>query len=418
MSENIVITNGINKPWELQGTNYDKPEEIVLANLAVGQLAFLGSAFGKYLSTQATVTAELASAVNRVRDRSAEVASLFQSWFTNAPKLDLSMTDVSSTAGGGEFNLADQSLTPIDKLVNANNLLDQYGIADKFIKDISAVIPGNAFFPCTYTFGPTEDNKIINAFSSVFSFKTSPGMTFNDYTVFFKLKPEGGFDTTKPFVYWKGAEYEVSNIKPMWVPQSQADIDFVNTQLSYANQINKSLPLLDKTQLVPVPSELNSDPSSGENSSQQPVVTMEISLAPTDYFLQFKLDTGEYYYYDKPESQIPLFDETTFSSNIGSVVKRNDGSYWYIRKYEDYLGFEYGPIRVDPPKIGVKDLTNLQKSEILSQYSDKVVRITQRSSEQTTYVNALTQRYNYFYEAATNILKAFTNLWSSLVSNV
>ncbi|MEY4207438.1 MAG: hypothetical protein RLZZ20_590, partial [Pseudomonadota bacterium] len=46
MSENIVITNGINKPWELQGTNYDKPEEIVLANLAVGQLAFLGSAFG------------------------------------------------------------------------------------------------------------------------------------------------------------------------------------------------------------------------------------------------------------------------------------------------------------------------------------------------------------------------------------
>jgi hypothetical protein len=76
MSDNIVITGGINKPWELQGTNYDKPEEIVLANLAVGQLAFLGSAFGKYLSTQATVTAELADAVNRVRDRSAEVAAL------------------------------------------------------------------------------------------------------------------------------------------------------------------------------------------------------------------------------------------------------------------------------------------------------------------------------------------------------
>ena len=99
-------------------------------------------------------------------------------------------------------------------------------------------------------------------------------------------------------------------------------------------------------------------------------------------------------------------------------MKKNDGSYWYIRKYEDSLGIKYDLIKVDPPKVGVKDLTNLQKSEILSQYSDKVVRITQRSSEQTTYVNALTQRYNYFYEAATNILKAFTNLWSSLVSNM
>ncbi len=418
MSENIVITNGINKPWELQGTNYDKPEEIVLANLAVGQLAFLGSAFGKYLSTQATVTAELADAVNRVRDRSAEVTSLFQTWFTDTPKLDLSMSDASSWTRGGEVNLTDQPLTPIDKLVNANDLIDQYGIAEKFIKNINSIYPGNAYFPCTYTFGPTEDNKIITAFSSEFNFQFNPSMTFFDFTVFFKFKPDGGFDTTKPFVYWKGAEYEISNIRPIWTPQSQGDIDYMNTQLSYASQINKSSLLLDKTQIVPVPSESNGSPSGGENLLQQPAVTMEISFPPTDYFLEFKLDTGKYYYYDKPESQIPLFDEKTLSSNIGSVVKKTDGSYWYIRKSENASGITYDPIEVEPPKVGLKDLTNRQKSEVLSQYSDKVVRITQRSTEQTTYVNALTQRYNYFYEAATNILKAFTNLWSSLVSNI
>ncbi len=165
MSENIVITESIKEPWELKGTNYDKPEEIVLVNLAVGQLAFIGSAFGGYLSRQATVTAELAEAVNRVRERSAEVTSLFANWNTESPKLDIVMP--ATGAYPIEPSIVDlNSATPssVDKLVIANNVLVENNIANNFIPPLNPDV--DVTFPeyCTYTFGPVAGGQTIPDF--------------------------------------------------------------------------------------------------------------------------------------------------------------------------------------------------------------------------------------------------------------
>ena len=58
--------------------------EIILFNLAVGQLAKLGSDFGKTLNIQATVTKELAGAVNLVLDRSAEISTALENWLPSS----------------------------------------------------------------------------------------------------------------------------------------------------------------------------------------------------------------------------------------------------------------------------------------------------------------------------------------------
>jgi hypothetical protein len=416
MSENIVITNGINKPWELQGTNYDKPEEIVLVNLAVGQLAFLGSAFGKYLSTQATVTAELAEAVNKVRDRSAEVTSLFENWNPEGPKLDLVMpTNGIYPVEPSIVNVNSTNPTVIDKLIIANNLLDSNKIANKFIPpfDLDVDIPSY-----TYTFGPVPGGQVIAGFSQSIAIYNPNDLSDppKDLQLYVKSDADGVVDYSRNFIRFQGLEYEITNSKQIWVPRSSAEIDYFNKQLSFVNSAKNSRVLTDTTQLVPVPSEINTSPQDGTETLAQPAVTMEISIAQAD-FLEFKLSNGDYYYYEKQASQIPPYSADTVASQVGSVVQMADKTYRFVGEPTGVLDNPY-PLIMAIPKPCIKNPSNLLKSEILSQYSDKVVRITQRSSEQTTYVNALTQRYNYFYEAATNILKAFTNLWSSLVSNV
>lgn len=417
MSQNIIITEGIKEPWELKGTNYDKPEEIVIANLAVGQLAFIGSAFGKYLSTQATVTAELASAVNKVRDRSTEVSSLFSNWNSTSPQFDLVMPAQGAypvQPSKVDVNSSDPST--IDKLVIANNLITQNQIANRFIPPLKSFPTNIADGPCTYTFGPIGPGEMITGFSPYGIAMYSSGPPVPDFELYAKKDATGAFDFSKVFVNFGGEEYEAKNLTAIWIPESKAQIDYFNNQLSLTGPAINSRVLTDTTQLVPVPSELNTSTQNGSGIMTQASVTMEISLGQADY-LEFKLENGEYFYYEKPASQIPLYSADTVASHVGSVVQMADNTYRYVGEPSGVLATPY-PLIAATPKPCVKNPTDLQKSEWLSQYSDKVVRITQRSSEQTTYVNALVQRYNYFYEAATNVLKSFTSLWASLSGNI
>lgn len=416
MSENIVITESIKEPWELKGTNYDKPEEIVLVNLAVGQLAFIGSAFGGYLSRQATVTAELAEAVSRVRERSAEVSSLFANWNPEGPKLDLTMTAQGFyPVEPSIVNLSSTTPSAIDKLVIANNLLLENEIANRSVPPLNSSLVSPAGGPCTYTFGPVQGRGTVTGFSP-YGFALEDGSPLPDFQLYVKQDAGGAYDYTKLFVKFEGKEYEAQNFTAIWVPGSNSDIQYFNNQLSLINAAKNSSLLTDTTQLVPVPSELGTLPQNGANNMQQPAVTMEIAIADAD-FLEFKLEVGGYFYYEKPASQIPLYSPDTVASHEGSVVQMADKTYRYVVKApEDVTNpFHLIPTTVKPC---IKDPTNLEQSEFLSQYSEKIVRITQRSTEQTTYVNALVQRYNYYFEAATNILKAFTNLWATLSSNI
>ena len=416
MSENITITDGVKQPWELPGTDYDKPEDIILANLAMGQLAFIGSIFGKYINTQAMVTAELAEAVEKVKARSAEVSSLFADWKVGGHQLDLDMPATGGyPADPSIVDLDSTTPSPVDKLVKANNLIAEYGLANRSVPPLyvnDLVRPYQT--SCTYTFGPTPDGKTITGFSPVLVDDSFPNIP--DFLLFAKRDSSGQVDKSKVFVKFNGAEYEATNFKMMWVPSSSADIDYFNKQLALVDSARSSRLLSDTTQLVPVPSEVNAD-SSGADANQPAKITMEVSLGQAD-FIEFKLDRwGFYYYYEKPAAQIPLYDEKTVSNYVGTVVKMPDGKYAYIVDTVTNQGIEYIPVGVTPTAC-LKSPTDLQKSDILSKYSDKIVRITQRSTEQGNYVTALVQRYNYSFEAATNILKAFTNLGSTLVSNI
>ncbi len=416
MSENIIITDGVKQPWELPGTDYDKPEDIILANLALGQLAFIGSMFGKYINTQAMVTAELAEAVEKVKARSTQASLLFQNWNTNSLKLDLTMPSQGLyPAEPSLVNLNSTTPTAVDKLVIANNLLIENEIANRYVPPLK---PDTdlASVPCTYTFGPVGSSGILTGFSPYAAALEMPGIPIDDLQLYNKQDASGAYDYSKFFVKFEGNEYEAQNLKAIWIPSSSAEIDYFNSQLSLVDPAKNSEILRDATQLVPVPSEVNSIPDTGTDGIEQPVVTMEVPITQPDFF-RFKLEIGGYYFYEKALSKIPVYDENTISSNVGSVVQMQDKSYCYVLRSNIDPVNPYVLVKATPEPC-LKNPNDLQRSDILSKYSDKVVRITQRSTEQGNYVTALVQRYNYSFEAATNILKAFTNLGSTLVSNI
>jgi len=429
MSENIIISDGIEKPWELPGTDYEKPDNIILANLAMGQLAFLGSKFGKYLNTQAMVTAELAEAVEKVKARSIEASTLLKNWNTEPPKLDPSLP----ATGWPPYNvpelavpgmLVDLTRSPpenADKLIVANNLISENDIANRWVRPLNSSIVADGILPCTYKFGPTSDGKTLQGIS--FNARTVTeyeALTVYELQIYYKkIDSSGKVDYAAPFVRYQGVEYPVTDLKTIWVPGSQEEINYFNNQLACVNKTQGLEIFSDTTQLVPTPTEANTVPASDPGSIAQPAVTMEIPLTQFEYFLEFKLENGDYYYYQKSASNIPSFTADTALQNVGSVVQMSDKSYRYVVEVTNASGVKtFDLVRTELPKIGIKTFTKLQQSDIISKYADKNVRITQRSSEQATYVTALVQRYNYFFEAATNILKAFTNLWSSLSSNI
>ena len=51
-----------------------------------------------------------------------------------------------------------------------------------------------------------------------------------------------------------------------------------------------------------------------------------------------------------------------------------------------------------------------------SKYAEKQVLISQRASEQQLFLTELTQKYNYFLDAITNILRSLNNISNEIVN--
>lgn len=67
------------------------------------------------------------------------------------------------------------------------------------------------------------------------------------------------------------------------------------------------------------------------------------------------------------------------------------------------------PVEVDLDKRYILSLSDDERQTVTSQFGDKVVTLTQRSSQQSVYLNELMQKMALFHDAASNALKAMTD---------
>jgi hypothetical protein len=67
------------------------------------------------------------------------------------------------------------------------------------------------------------------------------------------------------------------------------------------------------------------------------------------------------------------------------------------------------PVDVDLNKRYILSLSDEERQTVISQFGDKVVTLTQRSSQQSVYLNELMQKMTLFLDAASNAMKALTD---------
>lgn len=401
MSGNIVIRQGLDEPWELSHTDITKPDDINLLNLAVGQLAQLGSEFGTQISVQANITAEIGEAVNIVQDRSAEVAAKLDTWsapvdfgFTKAPALSSIMNKTYDPTDPN--NIVTKLLAATDVLSTTDVLVDTSKVfTASFQADtgtVSFVDSGEM------TQRITLDTSVI---PNVFVPDPVP-----DLQLYLKWLSPGVWDTSRS-VNYLGKTYTVPpNFKSFWVPANDAEISNMQVAAQASTAASNTALLKDKTQVLPTPSDLV-DPATLPADSK---VTLDVVVGDaTGTRFQIPGTSGKYFYVTGSLDQLKVITSTSnlVAADENSVVKLSTGGYLWV--YHDKTLNAPNSISVDADTF-VPSPTALQKSSWLSQYSDKIVKITQRSAEQTNFLKMLTDRYSYFYEAATNILQVLSSL--------
>ena len=403
--DNIIISEGLDAPWELKGTDYEKQQnEIVLFNLAVGQFAKLGSDFGKTLNVQASVTKELAAAVNMVLDRSAEISTALTDWLPSSYSFSLPNDAINFQFAAGKINLSDTTST-ISKLIAASQTIQQYKLTD--VDSINNV--DYKLLPYYYSFGPLADGSKVSGVSPDIKKEPANLTSATEFQLYVSST-----DSTKINVFYQGELHPVDDYKKIWIPKSSSELSNMETQVRYGKAGYFTDLLSDSTKILPVPSE---ESASGGVVDGSNVLDLSVPVGETDA-IRFLLSTNPpgYIYSTVPPDKIPTVsnDLTDYIKYPSQIVKTSDGSYKYVQKISDNL---YSLINVTAERY-VQAPTAAQKSAWISGYSTKTVRITQRSAEQSNFVSALTQRYNYFFEAASYALKAFTNLFSQLINNL
>jgi hypothetical protein len=404
MSGNIVIRQGLDEPWELNGSDITKPDDIVLLNLAVGQLAKIGSDYGDQIAIQANVTAEIGEAVNIVQDRSAEVASKLDTW---SQPVDFGIT--SAPAVSSIINKQYDPTEPSNVVVKLKAVMDILDTADVFYDSSQFV---------TASFSARNPNGIVSfVSSSVFpqqnislDFTVSPPIAtplpVDDLIIYHKWLPGVGPDPMLS-VNLDGTTYTINSsaIKPLWIPSSTTEITNLQLSAQASSAAANTALLLDKTQVLPTPSD-TVDPATLPADSK---VTLDVVVGDASA-TRFKVsDQPPQYYY--PSVSLDQLKTVTTSKDLvaqdeNTIVKVSTGGYAWVFD-SNFNGLR---LKTVTPESFVASPTPLQKASWLSQYSDKIVKITQRSAEQTNFLKMLTDRYTYFYDAATNVLQLLASL--------
>jgi hypothetical protein len=400
MSGNILIRQGLDEPWELSGTDVTKPDDIVLLNLAVGQLAKIGSDYGDQMSIQANVTAEIGEAVNIVQDRSAEVASKLDAWsqpvdfgFTKAPALSSIINKTYDPADPNDI---------VTKLVAATDLLSTTDV----LVDTSKVSAAS-FQADTGTVSFVDAGTLTQRVGLDTS--VTPNVPVPepvpDLQLYIKWLSPGVWDGSRS-VNYLGKTYKITSLKEFWVPSNDAEISNMQVAAQASTAASNTALLKDKTQVLPTPSD-TVDPATLPADSK---VTLDVIVGDaTGTRFQIPGTNGKYFYVTGSLDQLKVITSTSnlVAADENSVVKLSTGGYLWV--YHDTTLNAPNSISVDADSF-VPSPTALQKASWLSQYSDKIVKITQRSAEQTNFLKMLTDRYTYFYEAATNVLQVLASL--------
>lgn len=433
---NITITNGLpaDSPWTLANSDVAKLDEANLINLAVGQLALLGASQGQTLQVQTGVLKELIGGVDTV-NKQLDFLSTTNAWAGIPQDLGFPAASIGWTVpSSSTLLLADLSL--IDQMISAKKLMDSLNITYSTTTSFGSFGAKSAIVYKLNLDGITKDAVSLDFMTGVVFGDTSipfplsninlntmfNNSTINQGQIFFLSDNSGSLNW---YVYNAGSVRKLTaapNLLPsnsFVIPQSEAQLQSWqiqapnNTGISSVQAAIKSSASLSSAVEIAV----NTLPQTAPPTKPPPsnAITMKIDDFNGYDMAQYSQQNGGNFYALYPPQKISEFSpDLEIPANIGKIFQ--GGSLTRVITVN-----RSGKIYQINCSVLQKFFFKPSSDQIVSwkgQYAEKIIVITQRSSDQQLFVTNLAQKYQYAFDAATYVLKAFTAMLSSAANNV
>ena len=446
---NIVITEGLEKPWELADTETNitattNLEDLNLVNQTVGQLAYASSQLLTGLKTEKDNLDKIVDAIESITaeielfpERIAKWSTPPQTVITDnsagfayqypvqviASKAQSSIADLATISpkdflGSSSLEVERQYVSTLLELINAKPLLDAAGVDYRFSPErylVNAPIdpsdPGSAFG--TWVTVPTVREGLHPA-------QGWPG----DLYVVRDLqgKPEY-YDFMHPESLSPNAPWiriPASNVYSFHAPRDYNDLTKWREVLQEYFLFENTMTLANKTGL-PV-------------GVTPPVTTLGVNLDKYCDAARYVMKEFEQYGGTRnlknpsdiimygsypPVERNPLDLSKITTSDIDKFFQESGSkSVYYIVdvKTDGTVVFRVG--EATPYIKNAEKLTEDVRKSLRGEYAEKQILLTQRSTDQTAFVTSITQRYTTFSDLASNLLKTLINFYNELARNL
>jgi len=451
---NIIITEGLDQPWELKNTESNITEEtdlksINLANQTVGTLAYTASQLFSSLKTEKNNLDNIVDAIELINEEIALYPGRIDKWdgiSDTFEKTDLSPipmpighrvigltsslsnTDLSAAApfpfglwpGAQEptYSISVNETTnnlnyikSVTTLIDTKPLLDSVGYAFP-VESQSYVIlvPGNEdktivgpvwTVPNRVRVEPVESSS-IRPFDLL--------VTVNDYNEPISFKYYG---------YYARYDVPLSQAIPFYAPRNAEE----KTSMQLA--LNSAVAMAATEELK--------NPAGLPSGVTPPVTTLGASVEK--YYDKARYDMTEYttdgistpvatlnvgvtMFGDYPPIQDANFGSRIITTaDVGKFFQNAGGTIFYV----DRQG-PGGQFVVREATNGttpyIASMTDDIEKAFRGEYAEKQILLTQRGTDQTLFVTSITQRYTTFSDMATNLLKTLTNFYNDLARNL
>jgi hypothetical protein len=392
MSESITITAGlpVNDPWVIQNTDTN------LKNLAIGKLASISGVQSDALKVQTGTLKEIVEKVELINDKLDQIIAL--------PEVNVIDLDVSDSIMKDKLTLPQTSLmtAPLSGYVKElSALTDKLEAADVNFGDYDAY---------TYTFSDAGVQKVaIGSGPLIELIGTNRPISVNESAGIikdrvFKITSDAGIFYGIVGSGSAGFAIDSGSFKGVVIPESKYEVtqwQYQNTD--FASAVSFFDLLSDDTVLI-----------ENTNPVGQPSNALTMAIDPgTTNAIAVRMNFVTYY----AMTPLEVIDTSinTQPIEMGTIFKDKEG---VITISIGSDGRTFAAVQSEILKYFTFNPTDDQLLKWRSQYAEKQVILTQKSSEQQLFVNELVQKYIYFSDAATNVLKAFTSLHSQLTNNL
>jgi hypothetical protein len=387
----IVVTSGLEEPYAIPYTDPDNAQS--LRNLLIGKFAFLGSEAGVQLKNQTLEMQKVVDSVNYVSDILDQIKTPLI--WSDKPNLKLNLDNqvgispsVIANDSGVEFT---NSKNAYKTLINSGlylGLSTNYSFIDNYTGS-----------PILRVIENTSIKKISSLDEALQLTATNPSLilTFDD------------IDSPSALFYngWGlGAPNEISRPEAFVVPKTKGELLIWEQYPSILQAFNNTKNILLNESILYTPGgdkpDLSNVLSAKININANMVMVKDSSGGEIPY--SFKKVSPDDKLIQDIHTVFILSDDTNappkyyFSEGNGVVKELNAPLYTVIP-------FVYNP-------------TTDEVQSWRSQFAEKQVQLTQKSATLQNFLNELIQIYNYTFEAATNLLRAFSSLLSDISRNL